>query len=201
MSIDDMYHCTYLVGAGGTRCPVYRSFFKQANPRSKTLQAVTIEAEFPYRYRDDNCHLWFFSNSLPGYAWYVPKADGYINLGVGGMAYKLKRRNDDIKPHWRSFISRLESAGRVSGIEPDPGGYSYFIRGEVDVGRIDNAFILGDAAGLATRDMCEGIGPAVKSGMMAARCIIDGGDYGLASVARYSIDSILTKRLFEFKMH
>ena len=42
------------------------------------------------------------------------------------------------------------------------------LRGDVDVVRVDNAFITGDAAGLATRDLCEGIGPAIRSGQRAA---------------------------------
>lgn len=199
--VDDVYRCTYLVGAGGTRCPVYRNIFREANPRSKNLQAVTLEEEYPYEYQDGRCHLWFFGDGLPGYAWYVPKADGYVNIGIGGMADKLKQRSDDIKPHWQSLVSRLESTGLVSGNGISPGGYSYFVRGDADAGRIDNAFILGDAAGLATRDLCEGIGPAVKSGMMAADCIVNGSDYDLSSVARYSIDSFLTRKLFEFKLH
>ncbi len=49
-----------------------------------------------------------------------------------------------------------------------------------------NAFIIGDAAGLATRDLCEGIGPAVESGLHAANAIANGTDYSLNDVTRYS---------------
>jgi len=38
--VDGLYSCKYLVGAGGTRCPVYREFFHDNNPRAKLLQAV-----------------------------------------------------------------------------------------------------------------------------------------------------------------
>ena len=31
--IDEAYRCRYLIGAGGTRCPVYRTLFREANPR------------------------------------------------------------------------------------------------------------------------------------------------------------------------
>lgn len=199
--IDDKFRCTSLVGAAGTRCPVYRTLFRESDPRVKELQAVTLEEEFPYQNQDDTCHLWFFNKGLPGYSWYVPKADGYLNVGIGGMTAKLKRSQDDIKPHWRRFTRQLGHAGLVTDYEFKPGGYSYFVRGETNCGRIGNAYIVGDSAGLATRDLCEGIGPAVKSGLMAAASIIEGKDYNLSEISRYSISSFLTKRLFEFKIH
>jgi flavin-dependent dehydrogenase len=87
--IDGEYRCKHLVGAGGTRCPVYRELFRDANPREKRKQVVTLEQEFPYQYQDDRCHLWFMEKGLPGYSWYVPKADGYINVGIGGFAERL----------------------------------------------------------------------------------------------------------------
>jgi flavin-dependent dehydrogenase len=40
-----------------------------------------------YPFSDERCHLWFFEDGLPGYAWYVPKADGYLNVGIGGSAH------------------------------------------------------------------------------------------------------------------
>ena len=198
--IDDTYRCRYLVGAGGTRCPVYRNLFRQANPRAKELQAVTLEEEFPYSYDDDECHLWFFEHGLPGYSWYVPKQDGYLNVGIGAMAGRLKRRGDDIKPHWSRLIDKLQRAGMVKDYEPRPTGYSYFLRGNVQVGRIDNAFILGDAAGLATRDLAEGIGPAVRSGILAADSIVNGSTYSLDAINAYSSPSWPARKLIEYRL-
>jgi flavin-dependent dehydrogenase len=191
--IDNSLRCRYLVGAGGTRCPVFRSLFRDANPRARELQAVTLEQEFPYSYGDPACHLWFLEKRLPGYSWYVPKADGYLNVGVGGMATRLKQRGDDIKAHWQYLTAKLMRAGLVRDYPFNPGGYSYFIRDKVQVGRLDNAFIAGDAAGLATRDMGEGIGPAVRSGLMAAESIARGGTYRLHTLARYSTPSMLLR--------
>ena len=79
-------------GPAAPGCPVYRTFFRDANPRARELQAATYEHEFAHRCRDERCHLWFFEKGLPGYAWYVPKANGYLNCGIGGMAEKLKAR-------------------------------------------------------------------------------------------------------------
>ena len=195
--IDDRYRCRYLIGAGGTRCPVFRELFRPRRPRGKSLQAVTLESEFPCEWQDPRCHLWFLDDGLPGYAWYVPKADGYLNVGVGGMADKLKRRGDDIRRHWEKLCGRLLSEGLLSAVPDDPGGYSYFLRDRVDTPRLGNAFVVGDAQGLATRDMCEGIGPAVRSGMLAARSIVTGEGFSLGSVDAYTSGTWLVKKGLE----
>lgn len=195
---DDAFESEYLVGAAGTRCPVYRSFFREANPRARELQAATFEHEFPYEWEDPRCHLWFFRKGLPGYAWYVPKANGYLNCGIGGVADKLKARGEDIKSYWNDFVALLERKGFVRGTEYAPKGYSYFLRGNVDVVRVDNAFIAGDSVGLATRDLCEGIGPAIRSGHRAADAIVNGSEYTLESIGAYSAGRGMIRNFLEY---
>lgn len=195
--VDDAWRARYLVGAGGTRCPVYRELFREANPRVKELQAATLEHEFPFEWKEGDCHLWFFDKGLPGYSWYVPKSGGHLNLGIGAVSERLKPGGRNIKVHWEGFLDKLRHRGVINGAEPKPRGYSYFLRGPVEVVRRDNAFITGDAAGLATRDMCEGIGPAVKSGMMAARAIADGASYRLDGIDRHSLGNPLAARLLD----
>jgi len=196
--VDDQYRSRYLVGAGGTRCPVYRRFFRESNPRIKALQAVTLEQEFPYDWKDGDCHLWFFDQRLPGYSWYVPKSNGYLNVGIGAMAKKLKRRGDDIKRHWGFFTQTLKQEAFVPDYDYKATGYSYYLRDAGEIGRVDNAFVIGDAAGLATRDLCEGIGAAVRSGILAADAIAKGENYSLSSVRRFSADNALARRFLEF---
>jgi len=193
--IDDRFRCRYLIGAGGTRCPVYRTFFHDLNPRASVLQTATYEYEFPYDWQDRNCHLWFFGDGLPGYSWYVPKADGHINVGLGGMAVKLRQRNSNVQQYWQKFVAMLKSKGLVIADDLAPTGYSYFLRGNVEHVRIDNVYIVGDSVGLATVDLCEGIGPAVKSALLAAKSIIDGDDYSVAEIGRYSGQSFVSKVL------
>ncbi len=197
--IDDTYRCRYLVGAGGMRCPVYRELFRKANPRSKILQTVTMEQEFPHDWSNGECHLWFFDNGLPGYAWYVPKANGYLNIGVGGMAAGLAARKDNIQRHWKYFTEKLARKGFVSH-DYKPAGFSYYVRGGVERVQIGNAFIAGDSAGLATRDMCEGIGPAIESGLRAAEAIANNTPYQLEDVTSRSIKYRFISRLIEYGM-
>lgn len=197
--VDGQFAAPYLVGAGGTRCPVYRELFRELNPRAKELQAATLEHELPYDWTDPRCHLWFFDNGLPGYSWYVPKADGYLNLGIGGMADKIKLRGDDIKTHWRQFTEMLVKQGLISAdTELKPKGYSYYLRDDVEVIRDGNAFITGDAIGLATRDLCEGIGPAIRSGHLTADAITNGAEYNLDTVSSFSLDATFIRKLLEY---
>jgi len=197
--VDGAFRAPYLVGAGGTRCPVYRTLFRAVNPKAKSLQAATMEHEFPYQWHDPRCHLWFLEKGLPGYGWYVPKADGYLNIGVGGMAEQLKRRGTDIKHYWRVLLARLSTRGLLrSPGQLAPKGYSYYLRGDVSTVRMDNAYIAGDAAGLATRDLCEGIGPAVRSGQRVAESILNGSPYRLDDIHAYSSSHPLVRRALEY---
>lgn len=184
--VDDAFRCRYLIGAGGTRCPVYRTLFRQLNPRATELQTVTLEHELEYEWQDPDCHLWFFQDGLPGYSWYVPKENGWLNVGIGGMAQRMKAGGPDIKEHWARFTGALQGS-LAPGASYAPSGYSYYLRGRVEAVRCGNAFITGDAAGLATRDMAEGIGPAIRSGLRAADSILDGVHYRLDDVTGASL--------------
>lgn len=191
--IDASFRCRYLIGAAGTSCPVHRALFRDALPRARALQTVTLELEFPYPWQDPDCHLWFFEKGLPGYSWYVPKARGWLNVGVGAMAMRLKERGEDIWQHWLHLASKLD---RQFGIRmpAEPSGYSYYVRGPLDVVRIGNAFVTGDSAGLATRDLCEGIAPAIRSGQRAASSILSGAPYALHDVTNASLGGGLLSR-------
>lgn len=192
--VDGAYRCKYLVGAGGTRCPVYRAFFRDLNPRAKLLQIATYEREFPYDWNNEECHLWFFREGLPGYAWYVPKANGYINVGLGGKAENIRTGGGHLKDYWSGFTRKLAEEALVHDARYDPTGYSYYLRGSVDVVRTENAFIVGDAVGLASVDMGEGIGPAVRSAILAADAIVNESEYDLNKLAKYSLSGFFRNR-------
>ncbi|MFV2091060.1 MAG: NAD(P)/FAD-dependent oxidoreductase, partial [Pseudomonadales bacterium] len=198
--IDGQHRCEYLIGAGGTRCPVYRDLFRSLQPRSKALQVVTQELEFPFDVPSQDCHLWFFTSRLPGYSWYVPKADSFVNVGIGWVAVTIKSRGDDIKRHWQRLITQLIGRGLLEEDPGDPGGYSYFLRSKSPQGRIGNAFVVGDAAGLATRDMCEGIGPAVQSGLMAARTIMGCSTFDLSRIAAHTLGPAIARRALDYAL-
>lgn len=189
--IDDKFSCKYLIGAGGTSCPVNRQFFISENARPRALAITAMEHEFKYNYIDKNCYLWFFENKLPGYSWYVPKGDGFLNIGIGGVKYKLKEREVTIRHHWERFINQLNKLDLVKDVELKPKGYNYYLKGKKKKVRIGNVLVIGDAAGVATKDMGEGIGPSIESGMIAARSIINNTEFSLKGITNYSFKGIL----------
>ena len=189
--VDDTFRARYLVGAGGTNCPVYRRFFEDRNPRAREQRIVALEEECPCEFSDRNCYLWFFDRGLPGYSWYVPKGSGYLNLGVGAKFAVLNSREETIRGHWDHFVGRMKELNLVDGHEFKPKGHSYYLRKNVEQVRIGNALVVGDAAGLATKDMGEGIGPAIESGIRAARAIAGGRPYSTRGIGKYSFPGIL----------
>lgn len=196
--VDERYRARYLVGAGGTHCPVYRSFFRERHPRSPLLRVSTVEKELAAEIRDPNCYLWFFENRLPGYAWYVPKANGYINVGIGGKDAVLRRRGETINTHWSRFKKKLDTLGLAPAALLNGKGHIYYLRKPRPALQSGRAFITGDAAGLSTCDMGEGIAPSIQSGIRAADAIITGRPYRMPKRLRYSWPAIVSEGLKGF---
>ncbi len=184
--IDNQYRCKYLIGAGGTHCPVYQLLFRKIYPRKSCLKIVALDLEFPFHYNDENCYLWFFQDNLPGYSWYVPKPNDYLNIGIGGFSEKFKDNHDTITHQWLLFMNKLKKMSLLEDYPPHPRGYVYYMRDDDECVQHDRAFLLGDAAGLATKDMGQGIGPAIKSGLLAAEAIIKGKPYSVKTIHRYT---------------
>lgn len=182
--IDDRYACTYLVGAGGTACPVRRTFFPER--RATEAQIVTQEKEFEYPQRDDFTHLFFRFRGLGGYAWYVPKGNGFVNIGLGGYSTYFKTSKTSIQTHFRWFLDDLvkrqllDSTTATELSASSHGYYSFTETGDVKRG---NCCLIGDSAGLASIDLGEGISPAVESGLLVANEIIGNGEYSKALVS------------------
>ena len=122
-----------------------------------------------------------------------------MNVGVGGFSETLKRRGQDIKTHWEQLLYRLARAGLLDRHDLEPGGYSYYAHTSGAPGRIGNAWVIGDSAGLATRDLCEGIGPAVRSGLLAAEAIAGHRPYDPATIAAHTSGHPWLSRLLALK--
>jgi menaquinone-9 beta-reductase len=187
--LDDQFQAKVLVGAGGTHCPV-RRLLLPSGVKEKGL-ILAKEEEFPYHCTDDRCRLWFFEDGLPGYAWYVPKSGGFLNIGIGGSAAGLKQKNKTLTDYWENHLQRLQTMDLVSDHLFKPKGYSYYFRQKDLLAQNGNIFLVGDALGLATRDMGEGIGPAIQSGILAAEAIKNQTPYKITAIPRLSFPSLL----------
>jgi flavin-dependent dehydrogenase len=189
--IDDAFRCNFLVGAGGTSCPVYQAFFRDSRPRPRESLIVTLQQEFSCPDADIQPRLWFFEKGLPGYSWYMPKAGGFLNVGMGGKQHRLGGNGNGIREHWKRFEKKLKDLKLVDDLEFLPRRYAYFIRKDTGPVNLGKVYIVGDAAGLATIDLGEGIGPAVRSGILAAESIVTGRSYSPGPVRRLSLWSLV----------
>lgn len=178
--IDDQFRCRNLIGAGGTNCPVKKAFFGQDPGRL----IVTQEIEFETTPKSPTCTLWFPYAGSFGYAWYVPKA-GAVNVGFGGL--RSQNEQWDKGGLWREFVALLKREGCLDDNPPAPKGYSYYLGSRQKKVKSDGAYIVGDAAGLATVDLAEGIGPAVESGQLAARDILGSAKYSTTPILKHSL--------------
>ncbi len=190
--IDNEFSCKYLVGAGGTMCPVRRTFFSKL--RRKEDQIATLEKEFEYPQRQDTCHLFFFYRGLKGYSWYVPKGNGHVNIGIGGLSVGFRKSGANIHDLFKKFLGDLVQEGLLDASTAEnlkDTGHPYYLyayEGEV---KRENCFLIGDSAGLASVDMGEGIGPAIESGLMVANEIGGTASYQKRSTSHTSFGGVL----------
>lgn len=181
--VDGRYRCRNLVGAGGTHCPVRRALFPELLKTGELALAQELEFESVGPIVKET-HLWWRYPYNPGFAWFVPKLDA-VNIGFG----YFKQSTCASRKPWEAFRELLCDAGLLSELDqPRPKGWSYYLRGESGLPiKKQGLFLVGDAAGLASRDLGEGIGQAVESGIACAREILGGQPFSVDEVTRYSM--------------
>ncbi len=161
-----------LVGAGGHFCPVARL----TGAKSRGEQAVVAqETEFEMdAHQRAGCAVspeipeLYFCSDLKGYGWCFRKGN-FLNVGLGRMDQHR------LADHVAAFLSFLKSAGRVGFDVPHALlGHAYLLYDASDRKIVDDALLLiGDAAGLAYSQSGEGIRPAIESGLLAAKVILE----------------------------
>jgi len=162
-----------VIGAGGHHCPVAKAF-GQVSEREEVVIAQESETRLPAdrlgSLRDvATAPELYVEPDLKGYGWYFPKED-VLNIGIGvvaGPGVDLPRRRD-------ALVASLRSSGHLPAdlrIEPFR-GHAYVVRRRAPRRLAGEAFCLvGDAAGLARDLSGEGIGPAIRSGILAAEAV------------------------------
>ena len=163
-----------VIGAGGHRCPVAKAF-GQISGREEVVVAQESETRLPADRLDAlrdvaTAPELYLEPDLKGYGWYFPKED-VLNIGIGvvsGPGVDLPRRRD-------ALVASLRTSGRLPAdlpIEPFR-GHAYVVRRRAPRRLAGEGFCLaGDAAGLARDLSGEGIGPAIRSGILAAEAVV-----------------------------
>jgi flavin-dependent dehydrogenase len=113
-----------------------------------------------------------------GYAWAFPGPEGAWNVGCGVFAGVRQARS--LGKVLERFLASIGGAWR----EP-PQGASLVTSFPALAFARGNLGAIGEAAGLTRPFSGEGIGPALESGLLAARCLLaEPGEGGIAAYAR-----------------
>jgi flavin-dependent dehydrogenase len=181
----------YLVGAGGTNCPVARMLAPARPRRALGVQELELQTdpaaiERTRLGKDGEPELLLFDD-IGGYGWNVPKSD-WLNVGCGTLDASA------VHDGWKVTRDHLSAAGHLPG-ETDAEldhlkGHSYFLYDPVHLERAsrDHALLVGDALGLAHPITGEGILPAAVSGRCAAEAILaNDADRYPARLARHDV--------------
>lgn len=181
-----------LVGAGGHFCPVAR-MLNPGPDRGPVVIAQDIEVRLDegraatFGVRPEQPTL-FFCDDCRGYGWCVRKG-GYLNIGFGRL------RDPQFRSRFDAFRGFLHARGLLPRDLPAQWpGHAYRLR--ADRGRTlvgEGVLLAGDAAGLALPVSGEGILPAVESGRLAARAILDAGGHCDARHLASYVDALETR--------
>jgi geranylgeranyl reductase family protein len=169
-----VFEAPVVIGAGGHRCPVALAL-GDISEREAVVVAQESETRLPAEWVERLRRFMaapelYVEPDLRGYGWYFPKED-FVNIGIGctgGADGSLPRRRE-------ALISALRASGRLPDeLEIAPfKGHSYVVRRQAPRRLAGPRFCLvGDAAGLARDLSGEGIGPAIRSGRLAAEAVI-----------------------------
>jgi menaquinone-9 beta-reductase len=178
--VDNQFRARYLIGAGGSNCPVARALF----PKPANLPCGTQEREFEGSLEEiaacragaDGEPEILLHDDMKGYSWNVPKGN-WLNVGTGT---KVAR---EVLPAWSKARACFQDEG-TSGTIPLSArpmldkmkghGYIGFDPQHLAGCQAGNVFLIGDALGLAQPMTGEGILPAVLSGKLCATAIAAG---------------------------
>ncbi|WP_128543358.1 FAD-dependent monooxygenase [Larkinella soli] len=178
--VDQQYRARFLIGAGGSHCPVARLLF----PKPDNIPCGTQEREFEgnleeiasCRAGEDGEPEILLHDDMKGYSWNVPKGN-WLNVGSGTTVAR------EVLPAWRKARAFFEGDGQTGTIPVSSRpmldkmkghGYSAFHPNRLAICQKDNVFLVGDALGLAQPMTGEGILPAVLSGRCCAAAIAAG---------------------------
>lgn len=167
----------YLIGAGGTHCPVARMLAPERPRRAVGVQELELasdpDAIARARLGEDGEPELVLFDDWSGYGWNVPKHD-WLNVGCGTLDATI------VRDAWQTTRGLLRRSGHLpADVEPaleHVKGHSYYLFDPVHLQRAvsGTALLVGDSLGLAHPLTAEGIVPAALSGRLAAEAILDG---------------------------
>ena len=176
--INDSISAPVIVGAGGHFCPIaqwlnrHDSASPRHDPRSAILLVAAMEFEVPLNARqldaiEGQPPVLRFCEDFSGYGWCFRK-QRVLNVGIGRVNAR------ELRQAALAFVRELVAEGVIpADIQAPLRGHAYLLANGARECVADGLLLAGDAAGLADPHSGEGIRPAIESGLLAARTILE----------------------------
>lgn len=186
-TVNGIIRTPLIIGAGGHFCPVARYFGAQLGGSECVVAAQEAELEMTPQ-QQAGCRIegeipeLFFLGDCSGYAWCFRKGN-VLNIGLGRLD------NRDLSRYVEKFVAFLKAHNKIPKDMPTRfRGHAYLLYGQTQRKWVENgALLIGDAAGLAYGESGEGIRPAIESGLLAARAIVDAqGEFSRERLGAYA---------------
>jgi flavin-dependent dehydrogenase len=175
--VDGRYSATFLVGAGGTHCPVSRHVFpggRKALVGARELEFLAgTEQVAATRVGADGEPELLLHDDFGGYSWNVSKGD-WLNVGTGTAEPREVRAAFEVARAFYQDAGHLPPGAQASLDAAT--GYSYYLFDPANLAGCETkgALLVGDALGLAHPLTAEGILPALLSGQLAGQALAEG---------------------------
>lgn len=168
----DQLEAPLVIGADGAYSIVVRELGVDQLDEDHYVAAIRAYYKGVTGFNEHNfIELHFIQESLPGYFWVFPMANGMANVGLGMLSSAIKKKDVKLKPMMEEltrhpkFRERFENAERISPIK----GWGLPLGSKPRPMAGDGWMLVGDAASLIDPFTGEGIGNAMISGLHSAR--------------------------------
>lgn len=153
----------YLIGADGPGSIVRRTIFKE---KLTFFPCLEYYMETEKELETDRITVFLdYQRFKNGYAWIFPKSKNSANIGLGGFFDLEKRFKEFLENEVKEFCGRVKFLQNKSGVVPIGGARISLFK--------DNAFLVGDAGGLADPIAGGGMGNGMISAKVASQLILN----------------------------
>lgn len=181
-----------VVGAGGTQCPVARTFGSIDVQDSHMFAGLRCYYENVGNMHPQNfIELFFIREALPGYLWIFPLPNNQANVGIGILSRDIKKHKLNLRQVLESAIKNnipLRERFSQARLISKPGGWRLPLGTRKRPLSGERFILLGDAGALIDPFTGEGIGNALLSGKFAAKTLknaLDTDDFSADFLAGY----------------
>jgi digeranylgeranylglycerophospholipid reductase len=159
----EKYKAKFIIGADGVNSIVRKMVFPESEENIELAFGLEYDVEFPNKVNSQSVKFYLDNNLYgKGYGWVFPTSENSANIGVGS-----ENKNIDFNQLIEKLIKKESLEYNIRSKES---GFTGSLNKTFPLFR-DNAFLVGDAAGLNDPIFRAGTNQAMISGKIAAQCI------------------------------